>query len=48
MRQGGQCPEDCVLSGPGDTFAKEINLLKQTPEWMSGKRHSVTIAGGIK
>ena len=37
--------EDRVLSGPAITFAiaEEINLLRQEPEWISGKRNSVTV-----
>ena len=37
--------EDRVLCGPAITFAiaEEINLLKQEPEWISGKRNSVTV-----
>ncbi len=37
--------EDRVLSGPAVTFviAEEISLLKQEPEWISGKRNSVTV-----
>ena len=37
--------EDRVLSGPVITFAivEEINLLRQEPEWVSGKRNSVTV-----
>ena len=37
--------EDRVLSGPAVTFAiaDEINLLKNEPEWLAGKRNSVTV-----
>lgn len=37
--------EDRVLSGPAIIFAiiDEINLLKREPEWISGKRNSVTV-----
>ena len=37
--------EDRVLSGPAITFAisEEIKLLRQEPEWISGKRNSVTV-----
>ena len=37
--------EDRVLSGPAITFAitEEISLLRQEPEWISGKRNSVTV-----
>ena len=42
--------EDRVLSGPAITFTitEGINLLEQDPEWMSGKRRSVTIVSEIK
>ncbi len=37
--------QDRVLSGLAVTFAiaEEINLLQQEPEWISGKRNSVTV-----
>src|SRR5665213_1218430 len=37
--------EDRVLSGPAITFAivEEMNSLRQEPEWVSGKRNSVTV-----
>jgi len=37
--------EDRVRSGPAITFAivEEMNLLRQEPEWVSGKRNSVTV-----
>jgi hypothetical protein len=37
--------EDRVLSGPAITFAiaEELSRLRQEPEWISGKRNSVTV-----
>ena len=37
--------EDRVLCGPAVTFAiaKEIDVLKHEPEWISGTRNSVTV-----
>ena len=37
--------EDRVLSGPAITFAiaAELSRLRQEPEWISGKRNSVTV-----
>ena len=37
--------EGRVLSGPAIAFAiaKEVNLLRQEPEWISGTRNSVTV-----
>lgn len=37
--------EDRILSGPAILFAitDEINLLRREPEWISGKRNSVTV-----
>lgn len=37
--------EDRILAGPAITFAvaEELRLLRQEPEWISGKRNSVTV-----
>jgi quercetin dioxygenase-like cupin family protein len=37
--------EDRVLSGPAITFTipEEIHRLRKEPEWLSGKRNSVTV-----